>query len=415
MSLKRKPNSEDDILVKKKFFLNLEKKSLLSQIGFKITEFEENPGDAINHEDYIMRLACLTAMRSPDPSTKVGACIINEDRRIVGLGFNDFPHRYINQNFNEEYDFKKLEEKSKMGKSDKLFNKNSYLCHAAESAILNKNTKNLINCSMFTNVLPCNECFKLIVQSGIKKVFYLDEKNDGDWRESTQGSKVMSLLCDVELIKYEKSNLTPIEFISRGKALEFDQSNTSMLQLSCDKNKYYPDSMKDNLLVSSDLTTVLSEKDYFMFAAQLTSMRSKDPKKQVGACIVDEKGKIISIGYNGFPNNHKNIFPWDKPKNKTVNSKHMYVCHAELNAIVNKFDADINGCTLFQTLYPCINCARLIVQSGIKEIFYYEFDGDKKKNVEFRASEELFNIYGILCKSLKPSQNEADISSVFQK
>jgi dCMP deaminase len=93
----------------------------------------------------------------------------------------------------------------------------------------------------------------------------------------------------------------------------------------------------------------------------------------------------------------------------------MYVCHAELNAIVNKFDADINGCTLFQTLYPCINCARLIVQSGIKQIFYYEFDDDKKKNVEFRASKELLDIYGIACKSLKPSQNKADIRSVFQK
>ena len=91
----------------------------------------------------------------------------------------------------------------------------------------------------------------------------------------------------------------------------------------------------------------------------------------------------------------------------------MYVCHAELNAIVNKFDADISGCTLYQTLFPCINCARLIIQSGIKEIFYYEFDEEKKETVEFKASKELFKMFGIKCEPYKPSCEKADIRSVF--
>ena len=89
------------------------------------------------------------------------------------------------------------------------------------------------------------------------------------------------------------------------------------------------------------------------------------------------------------------------------------MCHAELNAIVNKYDADINECVLYQTLYPCINCARLIIQSGIKEIFYYEFDEKKKQSNEFMASKELFEIYGIKCEPFKPSVAGADIAKVF--
>ena len=380
---------------------------ILLELGFKNSSFEEKPGDAINHEDFIMSLACLTALRSPDPSTKVGACIVNENKRIVGLGFNDFPHRYFQKtNFNNDYKIENLKEKN-------LYFKNLYMCHAAESAILNKNSSNLINCSLYTNILPCNECLKLIVQSGIKKIFFLKEKNGNDWLEANKASKVISILCGIECIKYQfKQNLDIIEFKSRGKMLDFDSESLCNTQ-DLEKIQYYPHSLRQILNAENNINQ-LNERDYFMFTAQLASLRSKDPEKQIGACIVDTNGKIISIGYNGFPNNRTEVFPWDeKEETKTVNSKKSYMCHAELNAIVNKYDADINECVLYQTLYPCINCARLIIQSGIKEIFYYEFDEKKKQSNEFMASKELFEIYGIKCEPFKPSVAGADIAKVF--
>jgi dCMP deaminase len=379
----------------------------LQELGFKNIEFLAKPGDAIKHEDFLMSLACLTALRSPDSATKVGACIVNEYKRIVGLGFNDLPHRCIEQtSFNHKYKIENLKEKN-------LNIKNLYMCHAAESAILNKNSSNLRNCSLYTNILPCNECMKLIVQSGIKKIFFLKEKIDNNWEEIIKASKVISILCGIECIQYEfKRNPSVIQFKSREKFLKFDDAESLIKTQNSEKNEYYPDFMKQILTLENHLNQ-LKERDYYMFVAQLASLRSKDPEKQVGACIVDKNGKIISIGYNGFPNNRTEVFPWDENnEKKTVNSKHMYVCHAELNAIVSKYDSDISGCVLYQTLYPCINCARLIIQSGIKEIYYYEFDEKMKKNIEFMASKELFEMYGIKCEPYKPSIDEADITKV---
>ena len=149
------------------------RQTALENRGFDNT-LKTSKGNCINHDDFIMSLACLTALRSPDPSTKVGACIINEERRIVGVGFNDFPMKYSEQNFKKDFsieDFKK-----KYENSENICTKYPYICHAAENAILNKNSSNLKNCTLFTNILPCNECFKLIIQSGIKKVYYLTKK-----------------------------------------------------------------------------------------------------------------------------------------------------------------------------------------------------------------------------------------------
>jgi dCMP deaminase len=168
-------------------------------LGFR--SFVQKHGRYVSHKDYIMNLACLTALRNPDPSTQVGACIINSDRRIVGLGFNDFPRRFdgdINNNFELPFD--------KESEVSAINTKNLYMCHAARNAILNKNSTNLRDCSLFATILPCNECFKLIVQSGIKKVYYLTDSKD-NWtdafKELIKGSKVMSAICGVELIKYE--------------------------------------------------------------------------------------------------------------------------------------------------------------------------------------------------------------------
>jgi dCMP deaminase len=111
--------------------------------------------------------------------------------------------------------------------------------------------------------------------------------------------------------------------------------------------------------------------DYFMAVAFLSANRSKDPSTQVGACIVNEERKIVGIGYNGMPNGcSDDELPWAREADSPLDTKYPYVCHAELNAIMNKNSADVKGCRLFVALFPCNECAKLIIQSGIREVVY---------------------------------------------
>ncbi|CAD6208200.1 GSCOCG00010452001-RA-CDS [Cotesia congregata] len=117
---------------------------------------------------------------------------------------------------------------------------------------------------------------------------------------------------------------------------------------------------------------VIGWDDLFMGIAFMAGTRSKDPCTQVGACIVDQHKRIVSVGYNGMPEGcHDDKFPWGKDPNDPLKNKHTFVCHAELNAILNRHGADIRGSTIFVSLFPCNQCAKLIIQSGLKEIVYY--------------------------------------------
>lgn len=122
--------------------------------------------------------------------------------------------------------------------------------------------------------------------------------------------------------------------------------------------------------------------DYFMGIALVSAERSKDPERQVGACIVNDAKRIVGIGYNGFPTGcHDDEFPWTKKldKRSKLDSKDMYVCHAELNAVLNRYSADLNNCTMYVTRFPCYHCAQIIIQSNIKKICYMS---DEKANSE---------------------------------
>ncbi|HHX00621.1 MAG TPA: dCMP deaminase family protein [Acholeplasmataceae bacterium] len=113
----------------------------------------------------------------------------------------------------------------------------------------------------------------------------------------------------------------------------------------------------------------LSWDKYFMGVAILSSMRSKDPNTQVGACIVNQKNRIIGIGYNGLPVGlSDDDFPWGN-EGEFLETKYPYVVHAEPNAILNSIEK-LDNATLYVTLFPCNECAKLIIQSGIKEIVY---------------------------------------------
>ena len=115
----------------------------------------------------------------------------------------------------------------------------------------------------------------------------------------------------------------------------------------------------------------ISWDEYFMAVAQLAGMRSKDPHTQVGACIVSEDNKILSMGYNGFPRGcPDDEFPWGKTSENPLENKYLYTTHSELNAILNYRGGSLEGSKLYVTLFPCNECAKAIIQAGIKTIVY---------------------------------------------
>ena len=114
----------------------------------------------------------------------------------------------------------------------------------------------------------------------------------------------------------------------------------------------------------------ISWDEYFMGVAHLAGLRSKDPNTQVGACIVSEDNKILSMGYNGFPIGcSDDEFPWER-EGSELETKYPFVTHSELNAILNYRGGSLEGAKLYVTLFPCNECAKAIIQAGIKTVIY---------------------------------------------
>ncbi|MEE3487438.1 MAG: dCMP deaminase family protein [Bulleidia sp.] len=136
----------------------------------------------------------------------------------------------------------------------------------------------------------------------------------------------------------------------------------------------------------------LSWDEYFMGLAHLSALRSKDPSTQVGAAIVDENHRVVSVGYNGFPKGcSDDEFPWDR-EGGVLDTKYAFVVHAELNAILNS-PRSVNGCTLYVSLFPCNECAKAIIQAGIKKIVY---ESDKYSQTESTiASRRMLKAAGV--------------------
>ena len=134
--------------------------------------------------------------------------------------------------------------------------------------------------------------------------------------------------------------------------------------------------------------------EYFMGVAMLSGKRSKDPNTQVGACIVGADNRILSMGYNGFPNGcSDDDFPWDREGDKSLKTKYPYVTHSELNAILNYRGGNLDGTKLYVSLFPCNECAKAIIQSGIKTVVYAI---DKYKDTEsVIASKMMFDAAGV--------------------
>ena len=133
--------------------------------------------------------------------------------------------------------------------------------------------------------------------------------------------------------------------------------------------------------------------EYFMGIALLSSLRSKDPNTKVGACIVDEDNKVVSIGYNGMPRHiDEENLSWTKGEG--LDSKYLYVCHAEFNAILNTRNGSaLKNCILYVTLFPCNECAKAIIQVGIKEVVY--LDNKYENQITTQASKKMLELAGI--------------------
>jgi len=146
-------------------------------------------------------------------------------------------------------------------------------------------------------------------------------------------------------------------------------------------------------------TDYITWDEYFMGIALLSARRSKDPNTQVGACIVNAENRIMSMGYNGLPTGcDDDAFPWEA-QGEHMDTKYPYVCHAELNAILNAGGRSLQGCKIYVALFPCNECAKAIIQCGIKEVLYLS---DKYAGAPMTlASKRMFGAAGVKYRQLK--------------
>lgn len=152
----------------------------------------------------------------------------------------------------------------------------------------------------------------------------------------------------------------------------------------------------------------ISWEEYFMGVAILSAQRSKDNSTQVGACIVNRDKKILSVGYNGMPIGcSDDDMPWER-EGDMLDTKYAFVCHAELNAILNNDGSSLKGTTVYTTLFPCNECTKAIIQCGIKEVVYLE---DKYSDTDsIRASKKMMDMAGVTYRQYIAGNKEITIS-----
>ena len=152
----------------------------------------------------------------------------------------------------------------------------------------------------------------------------------------------------------------------------------------------------------------ISWNEYFMGVATLASKRSKDPNTQVGACIVDKDNYIVSVGYNGMPLGcSDDEFPWDR-SGGTLDTKYAFVTHAELNAILNSKTADLEGSTVYVTLFPCNECTKALIQKRIGKVVYMDDKYHETETAE--AARRMLDAAGVKYERYEPSGREISIT-----
>ena len=161
--------------------------------------------------------------------------------------------------------------------------------------------------------------------------------------------------------------------------------------------------------MSEKRSDYLTWDEYFMGVAFLSGMRSKDPNTQVGACIVSDDNKILSMGYNGFPKGcSDDDFPWNRDAEDPLCSKYFYSTHSELNAILNYRGGSLEGAKLYVSLFPCNECAKAIILAGIRTVIY---DSDKYADTpSVIASTRMFDAAGVRYYQYNRTNREIEIT-----
>lgn len=248
-----------------------------------------------------------------------------------------------------------------------------------------------------------NECAKFIIQSGITEIVYVKD-NDPD-SDSSRASRILFEVSGVKMTQITPS--VPSINISFGESACDEQSTTQRQPNGTEMEKYLGLLLREANYNPFTTTSqkkrmnYLSWDDYFMAISFLSAMRPKDPNTQVGVCIVESNKCIIGIGYNGFPRGCSDeILPWARVGDCELHKKYLYVVHAEVNAILNKCSANVKGATIYVALFPCNECSKVIIQSGIKEVVYLK---DTYHDTEAcRASRIMFRMAGVKLRQYQP-------------
>ncbi len=151
----------------------------------------------------------------------------------------------------------------------------------------------------------------------------------------------------------------------------------------------------------------ISWDEYFMGIALMSAHRSKDPGTQVGACIISPEKRILTVGYNGMPSGcSDDEFPWAR-EGSALETKYLFVCHAEMNAILNSGHSDLRGSTVYTTLFPCAECTKAMIQKGITSIVYLS---DKyAKDDLFIAARRMLDAAGVSYRPYTPTGRKIEI------
>lgn len=412
--------------------------------------------DYVSWDDYFLAVAVLSSKRSKDSNLDdaEGACIVDPKNRIVAVGYSGFPRGCPDTVFpwNDHKDMNDDE------KPDWLHTKQPYITHAITNAILNKCSPTVEGCKIYVMKFPSSDSAKMIIQSGITEVVIIQKKNhdgndekeqdDGDNGDDdghlgsvdAQAASTMLNMANVH-VRYHRPvhpSIT-LDFQHGGNVGESNntdqrcchdrdhKSDSNEEEIEKEDEEIAPKSFTDEEQAAAKIlldeanydastvidngrrTDAISWNDYFMSVAFLTAQRSKDPNTQVGACIVDNDKRIVGLGYNGMPSGlSDDDMPWARENTaEPLFNKYMYVCHAEVNAILNKGSADVKGSTLYVALFPCENCAKMIIQAGIKKVVYLK---DSYHNTPgATASRIMLKCAGVALEQYTPSMDQLTI------
>ena len=314
------------------------------------------------------------------------------------------------------------------------------MCDAATNAVLNKGSQDLTGCRLYMTSFPTSDCVKVMIQSGIRELIILQKNetvpgygqnavSDGESNDlmstlSTTGTEdelaggVMLALADIKVRYYRPpipsvtlkfdTDIIPCSSGSCGGHLPSQEESEAATILK-EETEY--DALSVGLGNNGRSEKFLSWDDYFMSVALLTAKRSKDPNTIVGACIVDDQRRIVGLGYNGMPRGlSDDTMPWAKHNENPLFNKYKYVVHAEVNAILNSkasYSSHVNGGTIYVSLFPCENCTKMIIQSGIKKVVYmkdtyHDTDGCRASRVMMRCAK-------IEVEQYRPSSPETNV------